>query len=227
MVYARDHVENVLSFEASGALKDASLIMRDRETDSWWSIMAGEAIGGALEGTALRELPIGQKTTWGDWQARHADTRVLSIDGKTHVEENVYAGYFATPKTYLDLTPEDDRLSPKTPIFAFRWRGRPHAVPYTAITGGGLFALGEDEGCVYLERPAGARLLESTRAVHVAPSLLGAPSQCDADTKARVRAALRDEEAGGGEETGLARLTGFDTYWYVWAPQNEGTRILE
>ena len=29
---------------------DASLVMRDRETDSWWSIMTSDAIGGELDG---------------------------------------------------------------------------------------------------------------------------------------------------------------------------------
>ena len=31
----------------------ASLVMRDRETDSWWSIMTSTAIGGALQGAEL------------------------------------------------------------------------------------------------------------------------------------------------------------------------------
>ena len=42
-----------LNFEASGALLDASLVMRDRETDSWWSIMTSDAIGGDLGVAAL------------------------------------------------------------------------------------------------------------------------------------------------------------------------------
>ena len=88
-------------------------------------------------------------------------------------------------------------------------------------------ALGEDEGCVYLERPAGAKVFESTRAVHVASSFLGERSKCDDGTNARVQAALREGAAERDEKTGLERLTGFDTYWYVWAFQNEGTRILE
>ena len=44
MVYDRQYDDETLSFEASGALKDGALVMRDRETDSWWSIMAAEAI---------------------------------------------------------------------------------------------------------------------------------------------------------------------------------------
>ena len=60
-----------LNFEASGGLLDASLVMRDRETDSWWSIMTADAIGGDLRKTELVELPVGEKMQWKDWLARH------------------------------------------------------------------------------------------------------------------------------------------------------------
>ena len=40
--------------------------MRDRETDSWWSIMTGEAIGGELQGAPLDELTNWEKARWGD-----------------------------------------------------------------------------------------------------------------------------------------------------------------
>ena len=73
MVYGRSYGDRKLNFEASGALKQASLIMRDRETDSWWSIMTSDAIGGELVGTDLVELPRGEKVTWKDWRRRHPD----------------------------------------------------------------------------------------------------------------------------------------------------------
>ena len=74
-MYDRKIANRELSFEASGALKKATLVMRDRETDSWWSIMTSNAIGGELEGAELVELPVGEKTTWGAWRARHPALR--------------------------------------------------------------------------------------------------------------------------------------------------------
>ncbi len=93
--------------------------MRDRETDSWWSIMTSTAIGGELEGEQLVELPISEKATWGDWSARYPDTLVLSIDGEEHVPENRYDNYFASDGTFRDLEIDDNRLPPKAPIFSF------------------------------------------------------------------------------------------------------------
>ncbi len=73
-MYDREYGDRELNFEASGALWQASLVMRDRETDSWWSIMTSAAIGGELDGTDLVELPYGEKTTWGKWRKRYPDT---------------------------------------------------------------------------------------------------------------------------------------------------------
>lgn len=77
-MYDRRFGDRELTFEASGALQDASLVMRDRETDSWWSIVTSTAIGGPMAGARLVELPYGERTTWGDWVARHPTSLVLS-----------------------------------------------------------------------------------------------------------------------------------------------------
>ena len=79
---------------------DASLVMRDRETDSWWSIMTSDAIGGELDGTDLVELPRGEKVTWKDWRGRHPGTLVLSVEGEEHVENNPYDNYFTSESTF-------------------------------------------------------------------------------------------------------------------------------
>ena len=42
----------------------AALVMRDKETDTYWSIMTGDAIAGDLEGTRLEEWPLGEKSQW-------------------------------------------------------------------------------------------------------------------------------------------------------------------
>ena len=61
MVYGRRFGERELRFEISGGLIDGALVMRDLETDSYWSIMQAEAIGGALKGEQLAERPVAPK----------------------------------------------------------------------------------------------------------------------------------------------------------------------
>ena len=81
-MYGREYGDQVLRFEASGGLLNASLVMRDKETDSFWSIMTGDALSGELKGTSLVELPYGEKVRFGEWVERYPDTLVLTVKGK-------------------------------------------------------------------------------------------------------------------------------------------------
>ena len=60
-----------MNFEASGGLKNSSLIMQDQETDTYWSIMEGEAVAGELAGSKLIELPVRERISWRHWRAKH------------------------------------------------------------------------------------------------------------------------------------------------------------
>jgi hypothetical protein len=215
VVYGRTIAGRTLDFEPSGALLQASLVMRDRQTDSWWSIMSSDAIGGPLEGTDLPELPAGEKTTWREWRAKHPGTLVLSVDGVEHVAGNPYDRYLATRETFRDVASPDDRLPPKEPIFAFRLDGRPWAIPHRAVAGGRLVDLPGDRRRLLLFRERGASLYASTEAWLVEPA---------AGASAEEPAALRAAAKAG--KPGFSRLEGFDTFWYTWAGVNRATGVL-
>ena len=211
-MYGRDYGDKQLNFEASGALLDASLVMRDKETDSWWSIMTSDSIGGPLEGTQLVELPIGEKSTWKDWRAKHPDSRVLSVDGMEHIDRNAYEGYFQSEQTFRNLEITDTRLGPKAPIFSFRWKDKPYAVPHAKIEGGRILELpGKPRVSALLFREKKASLFASTRAYRVE----GPRGPRD------LRALL--EQADQGK---LEPLIGFDTFWYSWVSVNKDTDLL-
>ena len=44
-------------FGTSGNVRKSDLVMWDRQTESWWQQITGEAIVGALTGTRLTMLP--------------------------------------------------------------------------------------------------------------------------------------------------------------------------
>lgn len=209
-MYGREYGERELNFEASGALWQASLVMRDRETDSWWSIMTSEAIGGELEGAELLELPHGEKATWGDWRSRHPDSLVLSVEGREHEEHDPYEEYFANDRTFRDLAIADRRLAPKEPIYAFFLDGEPYAVPHSALSGRRLLEV-DDTRLLFHRRP-GAELFASTRAWRVPPGAIGTVESLPADDQL--------------EAAGFEPLGGIDTFWYNWAAVNEGSQIL-
>jgi hypothetical protein len=207
-----------LNFEASGALMDASLVMRDRETDSWWSIMTSDAIGGELNGADLVELPKGEKTTWKDWRQRHPDTLVLSVGGEEHVENNPYDNYLASEGTFRDLKIEDHRLAPKDSIYSFWWGDEPYAVPHTTFAGGKVLEVeGWEDKRLLLYRGKEASIFESTQA-WVVPATLATETKKTKDLLALVRAS---------DTVGAEQLSGFDTFWYNWVSVNEDTHLVK
>ncbi len=226
-MYDRKFDERTLNFEASGGLLNASLIMRDRETDSWWSIMTGDAIGGALDGTPLKELPAGEKARWKDWRKRYPDTRVLSVDGIEHVSEDHYARYFASEQGFRGMKSADTRLPDKASIYSFRLHGQAYAVPHDAIEGGRSFAVAADTELFFYREP-GAELFASTIA-YLAETESG-ESRFEKEGGIWVDrvtgAAVSRTELDADPSAGLELLGGFDTFWYIWAATHDNVSIL-
>ncbi len=195
---------------------EASLVMRDRETDSWWSIMTSTAIGGAMAGADLVELPLGEKTTWRSWKERHPDTLVLSVHGREHERLNPYGSYYASEGTFRGLKISDHRLKPKAPIYSFWLRGKPYAASHASFEGGKIFApKGLAGKRLLLYRPRGASMFESTRAFVVAAET--------ASGTAEPEALVERIDAG---EASAERLPGFDTFWYSWISVNKNSLLL-
>ena len=194
---------------------DASLVMRDRETDSWWSIMTSDAIGGDLDGAKLVVLPVGEKVAWKDWRQQHPDTLVLSVEGEEHVDNNPYDNYFASKDTFRDLEIEDDRLDPKAPIYSFWFDGEPWAVPHRSYKGGKVLELeGVDGKRLLLFRGKRVPIYQSSRAYLIDAELASAH---------KPKELLAMAESGAD---GIEILPGFDTFWYTWVAVNKNTHLV-
>jgi len=97
VVYARRVGDRTLTFIVSGKLWRDSLIMMDRETETLWSHVTGEAIRGELKGARLESMPVAY-TTWGKWKAEHPDTLVLTKEEA--VDGSPYEGYQNDPERF-------------------------------------------------------------------------------------------------------------------------------
>jgi hypothetical protein len=216
-VYDRSQDGRELNFEASGALESASLVMRDRETDSWWSLMGSRAIGGELDGKKLEELAVSEKAQWSDWVARYPQTLVLSVDGAEHVEDSPYENYFGDEtRTFRAIEVPDDRLPPKQSIYSFWYGDRAVAVSHEFVEGGGILPIPDSGEVVALWREPGISFYASSRAV-----LLDAEAARGFADAAELFAAM---DSGGVD--GSRPAHGFDTFWYTWVLVNPQTELL-
>jgi hypothetical protein len=222
-VYGREYAGRELRFEASGGLLNASLVMQDKETDSYWAIMEGESLAGEYAGTRLEELPQGVKAQWKDWVQDHPDTLVLSVEGVEHVRDSPYDNYFGSKGGFRGVKAKDQRLQTKDPVFAFQLGAAKYAVPFRAFEAGGVFNPGQES--IFLFRPLGVEIFYSTLAFRSKAGFARREGAWqDLGSGARF-----DPESGAfttAEGSGPARLEGFDTFWYTWSLTHPDTGVL-
>ena len=65
-----------LTFGTSGNLRNSDLVMWDRQTQSWWQQITGEAIVGQLAGKTLKQVPS-PIIAWETFQTEYPDGKVL------------------------------------------------------------------------------------------------------------------------------------------------------
>ncbi|MDQ3163045.1 MAG: DUF3179 domain-containing protein [Actinomycetota bacterium] len=120
LVFDRRVEGETLTFGTTGNLRKSDLVMWDRQTESWWQQLTGEAVVGALTGTKLEALPS-QTLSWSDFKERYPDGDVLSRD-TGHDRDygaNPYEGYDTADQQPFLLDGEADRrLPPKERVAA-------------------------------------------------------------------------------------------------------------
>ena len=114
IAFRRTVGNSVLDFGVSGLLRHSDLIMYDRQTESLWQQIGGEAIVGDMTGTLLEEVPA-QLVSFGQYSDRFPGGSVLSRD-TGHVRPygtNPYGGYDdIDDRPFLYRGELDSRLPP-------------------------------------------------------------------------------------------------------------------
>ena len=193
--------------------------MQDKQTDTYWSLMKGQALAGTMKGQSLVELPIGEKATWKQWRTKYPDTKVLSVNSKEDAPES-YQEYFRGQNGFRGLKAKDQRLETKSPIFAFRYDEKAYAVPYSEFQSGGVFDL-PDGSQIFLYRADKDHLFRSTS---VFLSKNGFFKNENTWTESKTGHAF--DESSRLFEPEIDRLNGFDTFWYNWSLNNPETALL-
>jgi hypothetical protein len=115
-----DARDAVLRFGVSGLLYQSDLLMFDRESESLWSQITGEAVTGGRKGDRL-VLIRSRIEPWAHWRSRHPDTKVLSRNTghRRRYGRSPYGSYERSKKLYFPV-PTDSRHHPKMRTLGLR-----------------------------------------------------------------------------------------------------------
>ena len=132
-MYRRTVDGRILDFGTSGNLRHSNLIMYDRQTESWWQEMGGQAIAGDLTGKKLEQLYL-SIVSWDEFRASFPRGKVLSRNtGHSRpYGMNPYTGYDRN-NPFLYRGPTDSRLELMERVVGITIGGESLAVPYTLL----------------------------------------------------------------------------------------------
>jgi len=122
------------NFAVSGLLYNSNVVMYDRDTESLWSQIKGEAINGPKKGTEL-EVIDATSTTWEDWTKEHPTTRVLSkkTGYDRNYERSPYGDYSENRDLMFPVGETSERFHPKALIGGIEINGKHKAYPIPVL----------------------------------------------------------------------------------------------
>jgi hypothetical protein len=130
-VYSRIIDGEEYTFGVSGKLIMNVLVMYDRQTDTLWSQLLGEAVDGPLKGTKLEFVPSWQ-TTWADWKDQHPDT--IALEKGYRGSRDPYTGYYNSSSSgVIGQSTIDDRLYVKEFVVGVEQDGEAVAYPFGVL----------------------------------------------------------------------------------------------
>ena len=247
VAFRRRAAGRLLSFGTSGRLYAGNLVMYDRQTESLWPQLTGQASIGVLTGTQLEAIPMGA-VGWATFKSANPDALVLSRDTgfERPYGRNPYVGYDApgSPPPLDGPGPDDPRLSAKTRVVGLAAAGEQLAIArerlardgITEVTVGGRrlvvfhtpgqssaldeadVADGADIGNVAVYRPR----------VHGRSLRFLAEDGGFTDTRTGSRwDVLGRAVAGPLAGARLHPVAFLDTFWFAWVAFHPDTRLLD
>ncbi|GAB1233566.1 DUF3179 domain-containing protein [Ferrigenium sp. UT4] len=123
-----------LRFAVSGLLYNSDVLIYDRETESLWSQILGQAVTGKFKGTRLQRIVL-THTHWQDWKKRFPDSSVLSraTGFQRDYSRNPYQGYAESRNIWFSVSHQDERLPPKAWVAGVEHEGHFRAYPFDEL----------------------------------------------------------------------------------------------
>lgn len=138
--------ERLLAFEVSGMLRHSDMVMFDRQTETWWQQLTGEALVGELAGAELAVIPS-LVISVEEFFQRHPKGQILSREtgiagGEGRYGLNPYTGYDVANglpyDAFFDQDNLDRRLPPMERVVDVESKGKRKVYPFSAISRKGV-----------------------------------------------------------------------------------------
>jgi hypothetical protein len=234
----------VLDFGTTGMLRFSDLVMYDRQTESWWQQITGEAIVGMLTGQRLKFLPA-QIIAWETFAKTFPTGKVLSRN-TGHVRpygQNPYVGYDDVRSApFLFSGQSDARLRPMERVVTVSLGGEDVAYPFAVLEKAGVIndTVGSKPIVVFFQKGVASALdgssIADSRDIGTAAVFLRTAGGraltfkrdggrfVDAQT-ASTWTILGMAAAGPLKGTRLAPVVSGQHFWFSWAAFKPKTRI--
>ena len=114
LAFDRRQQGRVLEFGVSSLLHNSDLVMYDRQTESLWQQITGEAFAGKFRGSQLKALPVSM-ISWENWQEQYPNAEVLTVHNvkSDAYQKTAYADYAEHERLFMPVSATDARLHPK------------------------------------------------------------------------------------------------------------------
>lgn len=226
-MYAREIDGTEYTFGVSGKLIMNVLVMYDRQTESLWSQLLGEAVEGPLKGTQLEYVPA-IHTTWADWKKGHPDTLAL-VKG--------YYGGLTPYRDYYDSveagvigeTFTDNRLYVKEFVVGVEHNGEAVAYPFSTLNETPVVndEIGGDPVLVVFDKDTAAsavfsRILDGQTLTFSQTDDLTLTDSETGSTWAGLTGLATDGPLQGKR---LTQLKSTSSFWFGWKDFYPGTRV--
>jgi hypothetical protein len=135
VVFDRTVQGRLLDFGVSGLLRNSDLVMYDRQTESWWQQITGEAVVGAFTGVHLDVL-ASNTISFADFRAAHPEGKVLSRDTgfSRDYGRTPYQSYDAGGgRPFLFAGKLDERLDPVDRVVTVQFDAEAVAYPFSRL----------------------------------------------------------------------------------------------
>ncbi len=147
MVFSVKNPNVRFTFGVSGLLYNSDLLLYDRQTNSLWSQIMGQAIAGPLKGVTMKLLPSSH-TTWRDWRDRYPDTLVLTnrlgLGYGAFYRDQPYRDYARSGRLYYGVNDKNDEFRNKELVLGISIGKEHKAYPFSELSEHGLSSF-EDE----------------------------------------------------------------------------------